>query len=120
MHSLTIITRRGGGAQLLLLVCCVCKLDRPQGCVLTPAAAITYKHHSCHKYQPLTTHAAMVLCVWLFPATRCRAVFLHVITYNTAAMSLYSRQGFSCVAKLRGFYFIATGRTPDPQQQVGV
>lgn len=47
-------------------------------------------------------------------------MFLHVITYNTAAMSLYSRQGFSCVAKLRGFYFIATGRTPDPQQQVGV
>jgi ribosomal protein S18 acetylase RimI-like enzyme len=45
-------------------------------------------------------------------------VFLHVITYNTAAMSLYSRQGFCCVAKLRAFYYIATGRTPDPQQQV--
>lgn len=49
---------------------------------------------------------------------RCRAVFLHVITYNTAAMSLYSRQGFSCVAKLRAFYCIATGRTPDPNLQV--
>lgn len=51
-------------------------------------------------------------------ARRCRAVFLHVITYNSAAMSLYSRQGFSCVAKLRAFYYIATGRTPDPHQQV--
>jgi hypothetical protein len=45
-------------------------------------------------------------------------VFLHVITYNSAAMSLYARQGFSCVAKLRQFYYIATGRTPDPHQQV--
>lgn len=51
-------------------------------------------------------------------ARRCRAVFLHVITYNTAAMSLYSRQGFNCVAKLSAFYWIATGRTPDPHQQV--
>jgi hypothetical protein len=46
-------------------------------------------------------------------------VFLHVITYNTSAMSLYSRQGFRCVATLRAFYYIATGRTPDPNQQVG-
>jgi hypothetical protein len=56
--------------------------------------------------------------LYLFALCRCRAVFLHVITYNTAAMALYSRQRFSCVAKLRAFYYIATGRTPDPQQQV--
>lgn len=64
-------------------------------------------------------HLTCVLyaCVCL---DRCRAVFLHVITYNTSAMSLYSRQGFRCVAKLRAFYYIATGRTPDPNQQVGV
>lgn len=59
-----------------------------------------------------------VVCAVLCRGARCRAVFLHVITYNTAAMSLYSRQGFCCVAKLRAFYYIATGRTPDPQQQV--
>jgi len=44
----------------------------------------------------------------------CRAVFLHVITYNQAAIRLYSRASFSCVARLPAFYFIHTGRQPDP------
>lgn len=50
--------------------------------------------------------------------TRCRALFLHVITYNTQAMALYTMQGFACVARLSRFYFISTGRQPDPNTQV--
>jgi hypothetical protein len=51
---------------------------------------------------------------------RCRALFLHVITYNTQAMSLYTMQGFACVARLSRFYYISTGRQPDPNTQVGL
>jgi hypothetical protein len=50
----------------------------------------------------------------VFGLPRCRAVFLHVITYNTAAMSLYMHAGFQCMARLSNFYHIATGRQPDP------
>ncbi len=41
-------------------------------------------------------------------------MFLHVISYNTAAMSLYSRHNFQCAGRLRNFYHIGTGRQPDP------
>lgn len=41
-----------------------------------------------------------------------------MITYNTQAMGLYSMQGFACVARLSRFYFISTGRQPDPNTQV--
>lgn len=44
----------------------------------------------------------------------CRAVFLHVITYNDAAIRLYSRAGFTCNGHLPSFYYIHTGRQPDP------
>jgi hypothetical protein len=43
---------------------------------------------------------------------------VHVITYNTQAMALYTMQGFACVARLSRFYFISTGRQPDPNTQV--
>ena len=36
----------------------------------------------------------------------CRAVYLHVAAYNTAAMALYARNGFAEVAKLPQFYSI--------------
>jgi hypothetical protein len=34
-------------------------------------------------------------------------------------MSLYTMQGFACVARLSRFYYISTGRQPDPNTQVG-
>lgn len=43
-----------------------------------------------------------------------------MITYNTQAMGLYSMQGFACVARLSRFYFISTGRQPDPNTQVSL
>ncbi|GAB4822810.1 hypothetical protein N2152v2_009856 [Parachlorella kessleri] len=51
-------------------------------------------------------------------ALGCRAVYLHVITYNTPAMALYSRLGFCHVAHLPDFYVIRTGRQPNPHQQI--
>ncbi|XP_028753334.1 histone acetyltransferase MCC1 isoform X1 [Neltuma alba] len=36
----------------------------------------------------------------------CRAVYLHVISYNNAAIFLYKKMSFKCVRRLQGFYFI--------------
>eukprot|EP00884_Botryococcus_braunii_P010466 jgi/Botrbrau1/19420/Bobra.0338s0047.1 len=46
----------------------------------------------------------------------CIIVYLHVITYNHSAIAFYQRNGFNEVALLRNFYFIATGRQPNPSQ----
>ncbi|GBF94521.1 histone acetyltransferase-like [Raphidocelis subcapitata] len=51
-------------------------------------------------------------------ATRARAVFLHVISYNAAAIRLYSRAGFACAGRLPSFYVIQSGRQPDPSTPV--
>lgn len=45
-----------------------------------------------------------------------RVVFLHVITYNKAAVRLYKRCQFRCVATLEDFYSISSGRQPDPNR----
>jgi hypothetical protein len=45
-------------------------------------------------------------------------VFLHVITYNEAAIRLYSRAGFNCAGRLPSFYFIHSGRQPDPSTYI--
>lgn len=36
----------------------------------------------------------------------CRAVYLHVISYNKPAIHFYEKMSFQCVRKLHGFYFI--------------
>ncbi|XP_028100429.1 histone acetyltransferase MCC1-like [Camellia sinensis] len=36
----------------------------------------------------------------------CRAVYLHVISYNMPAIHFYEKMSFQCVRKLHGFYFI--------------
>lgn len=36
----------------------------------------------------------------------CRAVYLHVISYNNSAIHLYQKMSFQCVRRLHGFYFI--------------
>lgn len=46
----------------------------------------------------------------------CRAVFLHVITYNDTALRLYARHGFHCAARLPHFYVINSGRQADPSR----
>lgn len=42
------------------------------------------------------------------------AVYLHVITYNSVAIAFYRRNHFIELSLLRGFYYIASGRQPDP------
>ncbi|XP_038992605.1 histone acetyltransferase MCC1-like isoform X2 [Hibiscus syriacus] len=36
----------------------------------------------------------------------CRAVYLHVISYNNPAIHLYTKMSFKCVRRLHGFYLI--------------
>ncbi|RZB77716.1 Histone acetyltransferase MCC1 isoform E [Glycine soja] len=36
----------------------------------------------------------------------CRAVYLHVISYNNPAINLYKKMSFKCVRRLQGFYLI--------------
>lgn len=36
----------------------------------------------------------------------CRAVYLHVISYNTTAIKFYKKMSFKCLERLPGFYFI--------------
>ncbi|XVF56564.1 hypothetical protein PTKIN_Ptkin06aG0131300 [Pterospermum kingtungense] len=36
----------------------------------------------------------------------CRAVYLHVISYNNPAILLYKKMSFKCVRRLHGFYLI--------------
>ncbi|KAM7467571.1 hypothetical protein LguiB_015133 [Lonicera macranthoides] len=36
----------------------------------------------------------------------CRAVYLHVISYNNPAIYLYKKMSFQCVRRLHSFYFI--------------
>ncbi|CAJ1926423.1 unnamed protein product [Sphenostylis stenocarpa] len=36
----------------------------------------------------------------------CRAVYLHVISYNNPAINLYQKMSFKCVRRLQGFYLI--------------
>eukprot|EP00775_Hariotina_reticulata_P008011 gene8011-8209_t len=66
-----------------------------------------------YRHQGVASHLINSVCQHAYDS-RCRAVFLHVITYNTAAMALYMRAGFQCMARLSNFYHIATGRQPDP------
>ncbi|GLC49192.1 hypothetical protein PLESTB_000192300 [Pleodorina starrii] len=47
---------------------------------------------------------------------RCRAIFLHVISYNDAAMRLYGGSGYQAMARLPNFYHLITGRQPNPEQ----
>ncbi|KAL3653804.1 hypothetical protein CASFOL_003485 [Castilleja foliolosa] len=38
--------------------------------------------------------------------TTCRAVYLHVISYNIAAIHLYQKMSFQCLRRLYNFYYI--------------
>lgn len=44
--------------------------------------------------------------------TACRAIYLHVASFNTAARAFYGRAGFQELAVLPDFYIIRTGRQP--------
>ena len=43
-------------------------------------------------------------------------IFLHVITYNEAAIHLYQKFSYVCKTRLHNFYHIRTGRQPEPRK----
>ena len=47
---------------------------------------------------------------------RCSLIYLHVLSSNSSAIKLYSSSGYECLALLKDFYYINTGRQPDPRQ----
>lgn len=46
----------------------------------------------------------------------CPLIYLHVLTSNASAIKLYASSGYECLALLRDFYLINTGRQPDITQ----
>ncbi|CAD7697320.1 unnamed protein product [Ostreobium quekettii] len=62
---------------------------------------------------------ATKLIDWLEDCAACMGasvVFLHVISYNQAAMLLYQKSCFRCVACMENFYCIRSGRQINPNQ----
>ena len=45
---------------------------------------------------------------------KCPLIYLHVLSLNSSAIQLYASSGYECLALLRDFYYINTGRQPDP------
>jgi len=45
---------------------------------------------------------------------RCRAVYLHCIRFNDAALAFYRARGFVLVQEIPGYYHLAPDRAPDP------
>ena len=43
-------------------------------------------------------------------------MFLHVITYNESAIHLYEKCSYSCKTRMRNFYYIQSGRQPEPDR----
>ncbi|CAK7333673.1 unnamed protein product [Dovyalis caffra] len=53
--------------------------------------------------------ARSLICQVIKYASRiptCRAVYLHVISYNIPAIHLYKKMSFKCIRRLQGFYLI--------------
>ncbi|GKV05613.1 hypothetical protein SLEP1_g17600 [Rubroshorea leprosula] len=59
-------------------------------------------------YRNLGIASALIREVIKYAATTpaCRAVYLHVISYNNPAIHLYRKMSFKCIRKLPGFYLI--------------
>ena len=67
----------------------------------------------CTEMRPCLPASPLPACP---PPCRSRTIFLHVIMYNTAAIRLYDRSHFQCMGRLANFYYIASGRQPNPHQ----
>ncbi|KAJ8761708.1 hypothetical protein K2173_004484 [Erythroxylum novogranatense] len=59
-------------------------------------------------YRNLGIASALIREVIKYATTipTCRAVYLHVISYNIPAIHLYKKMSFKCVRRLQGFYLI--------------
>ncbi|CAL1387966.1 unnamed protein product [Linum trigynum] len=59
-------------------------------------------------YRNLGVASSLILEVIRYASSvrTCRAIYLHVISYNIAAIQLYKKMSFRCIRRLLGFYFI--------------
>ncbi|GAB4858163.1 hypothetical protein Ancab_009560 [Ancistrocladus abbreviatus] len=83
-----------------LLICDSSTSDQSAAYILTLGVAESYRN--------LGIASALIREVIKYASNipTCRAVYLHVISYNTTAIHLYNKMSFSCVRRLYGFYLI--------------
>ncbi|KAI3431106.1 uncharacterized protein J3R85_008031 [Psidium guajava] len=60
------------------------------------------------RYRNLGIASSLILEVIKYASSipTCRAVYLHVISYNLPAIHLYKKMSFKCIRRLLGFYLI--------------
>lgn len=60
------------------------------------------------RYRNLGIASSLILEVIKYASSipTCRAVYLHVISYNFPAIQLYKKMSFKCIRRLLGFYLI--------------
>lgn len=90
--------------ELLSLACCVallCRLLDQEDIIYILTLGVT------EQYRHLGVASQLIQKVIQYAQGRlCRAVYLHVIDYNEAALNLYARNQFELLASLRNFYHI--------------
>lgn len=102
------------------------KIDQTLVYILTLGVAEAYRNlgigrNSSHLDMVCIFHHTRVslICAWSAASSlirevikyasnipNCRAVYLHVISYNKPAIYLYKKMSFQCVRRLQGFYLI--------------
>ncbi|GAV88751.1 Acetyltransf_1 domain-containing protein [Cephalotus follicularis] len=76
------------------------KSDQTLVYILTLGVAETYRNLG------IATSLIREVIKYASSIPTCRAVYLHVISYNNAAMRLYQKMSFKRVRRLQGFYLI--------------
>ena len=93
-----------GPLQLLNLGCyavLLCRLLDQEDIIYILTLGVT------EQYRHLRVASQLIQKVIQYAQGRlCRAVYLHVIDYNEAALNLYARNKFEVLATLRNFYHI--------------
>ncbi|KAL3728850.1 hypothetical protein ACJRO7_033437 [Eucalyptus globulus] len=69
--------------------------------ILTLGVVDSYRNHG------IASSLILEVIKYASSIPSCRAVYLHVISYNFPAIHLYKKMSFKCIQKLPGFYLIA-------------
>ncbi|XP_061340561.1 histone acetyltransferase MCC1-like isoform X1 [Gastrolobium bilobum] len=76
------------------------KSDQTLVYILTLGVVESYRNHG------IASSLIREVIKYAVSIPTCRAVYLHVISYNKPAIYLYKRMSFKCVRRLQGFYLI--------------
>ncbi|XP_065027108.1 histone acetyltransferase MCC1-like [Musa acuminata AAA Group] len=68
--------------------------------ILTLGVVENYRNHG------IATSLVCEVIKYASSITNCRAVYLHVISYNMPAIHFYEKMSFACVRRLQKFYYI--------------